>query len=244
MKCALEIEDARAFWAHPPADTAGAALTPRAAFDAYLFGARSLPRIEVLLANMRARFSSFPSALHALHAWPHMEPDTRRVICHWHLQLADPLYRGFTGTWLVSRRGRLRREVTRELVIAWVTEHGAAHWTLASRVQFASKLLSAAYSAGLVSSNRDPRPLSLPRVPDLALAYFLYVLRETEFTGTLLDNPYFRSVGLEGGVLEDRLRALPSALDFRRHGDLIDFGWRHADLTAWAAATLTPSRGD
>ena len=101
LKCALEVEDARAYWAH----TDGADdVTAQQAFDGYWFGARSLARVEVLLANMRARFNAFPSALQTLHRWPHMSPDSRRIICHWHLQAADPLYRAFTGDYMVERR--------------------------------------------------------------------------------------------------------------------------------------------
>jgi hypothetical protein len=105
------------------------------------------------------------------------------------------------------------------------------------RLQFASKLLSAAYSATVVTTNRDPRPIGTPRVPDEALEYLLYLLRETEFEGSLIDNPYLRSVGLDGVVLAERLRGLPG-LGFSRQGSLIDFGWHHQDLRAWAAATL------
>ena len=234
LKCALEIEDSRAYWAH--ADRTSA--TAQQAFDEYWFGARSLARIEVLLTNMRARFGAFPAALHVLHCWPHMSPDTRRIICHWHLQLADPLYRRFTGTYLVARRAGPRPEVTRDLVVGWVGEQGPGRWTMSTRIQFASKLLSAAYSAGLVTSNRDPRPLALPRVPDEALEYLMYLLRETAFEGGLLDNPYASSVGLDGRFLEDRLRAL-RGLGFKRQGDLIDFGWRHNTLRTWADVNLS-----
>lgn len=232
LKCALEVDNTRAFWQHADAATP---LSAQRAFDEYWFGARSLPRVEVLLANMRARYGAFPAALDVLHRWPHMTPDTRRAICHWHLQLSDPMYRDFTGEWLVDRRGGPRPALTRDLVIAWIGEHGLARWTMTTRVQFASKLLSAAYAAGLVATNRDPRPLTLPRVPDDALEYLLHLLRETRYAGTLLDNPYLRSLGLDPPILYDRLRALP-ALDFRRQGDLIDITWRHPDLRAWAAA--------
>lgn len=234
LKCALEVEDSRAYWAH-----AGAAANANAqqAFDEYWFGARSLPRVEVLMTNMRARFDAFPPALEVLHIWPHMSPDTRRAICHWHLQLADPLYRRFTGTYLVIRRAGPRPEVTRDLIVGWVGQQGPDRWTMSTRIQFASKLLSAAYAAGLVTSNRDPRPLAVPRVPDEALEYLMYLLREIELEGTLLDNAYAGSMGLDGAMLEDRLRGLPG-LGFRRQGDLIDFGWRHATLRAWADANL------
>lgn len=234
LKCALEVEDSRAYWAH-----AGQAANANAqtAFDEYWFGARSLARVEVLLTNMRARFDAFPAALEVLRAWPHMSPDTRRAICHWHLELADPLYRRFTGTYLVSRRAGPRMEVTRDLVVGWVGQQDSGRWTMSTRIQFASKLLSAAYAAGLVASRRDPRPLAVPRVPDDALEYLMYLLREVEFEGSLLDNPYAGSLGLEGAVLEDRLRGL-SGLGFKRQGDLVDFCWQHADLGAWADANL------
>jgi hypothetical protein len=235
LKCALEVEDARAYWAHAGGADAAAGAQP--AFDQYWFGARSLARIEVLIANMRARFDAFPDALAVLHLWPHMAPDTRTALCHWHLQLADPLYRRFTGTYLAQRRAGSRPEVTRDLVVGWVGAQGAERWTLATRIQFASKLLSAAYAAGLVGTNRDPRPLTVPRVPDEALEYLVYLLREVVFEGTLLDNPYAGSMGLAGAVLEDRLRGLP-ALAFDRQGDLVEFGWRYPSLRAWGDANL------
>jgi hypothetical protein len=108
---------------------------------------------------------------------------------------------------------------------------------MATRIQFASKLLSAAHGAGLVATIRDPRPLSVPRVGDDALAYLMYLLRGIDIQDSLLANPYAASVGLDGGILEERLRTVPG-MRFQRQGDLVDFGWQHADLTAWAAATL------
>lgn len=233
-KCALEVDDSRAFWAHADETTN---VNAQRAFDEYWFGARSLARVEVLLTNMRARFSAFPSALAVLHNWQHMSPETRRAICHWHLQLTDPLYRQFTGVYLVERRSGPRPEVTRDLVVGWVGQQGLSRWTMSMRIQFASKLLSAAYSAALVTSNRDPRPVGLPRVPDEALEYLMYLLHETEFGGSLLNNPYTSSVGLDGAILEERLRGL-SGLAFRRQGDLIDFGWRQRDLRMWADVNL------
>lgn len=236
LKCALEVEESRAYWAHTDGSTA---VTAQQAFDEYWFGARSLAWVETLLTNMRARFDAFPCALQTLHRWPAMPPDVRRLICHWHLQLADPLYRAFTGDYLVSRRRGPRAEVTRDLVVTWVGQQGPSRWTMPTRIQFASKLLSAAFAAGLVATNRDPRPLVVPRVSDEALAYCLYLLRAVAFTGTLLDNPYLASVDLQGADLEDRLRTLPG-LTFRRQSTLIDVGWHHADLLAWAEATLAP----
>lgn len=236
LKCALEVEDCRAYWAHADGSQHVGA---QQAFDGYWFGARSLSRIEVLLANMRARFDAYPAALAVLHRWQHMAPDTRRVICHWHLQLADPLYRAFTGEYLVSRRSGHRADITRDLTVSWVGDQGPGRWTMATRIQFASKLLSSAFSAGLVATNRDPRPLVIPRVPDDALEYLVYLLRGVGFEGTLLRNPYAASVGLDELSLDDRLRRLP-ALTFSRQGDLFEMAWQYADLQSWAA-TKVPS---
>ena len=92
LKCALEVEDSRAYWRHR-AEVAEA--SAHVAFDEFWFGARSLARVRVLLTNLRARFDAFPGSLAVLARWRQMDPDTRKVLCHWHLQAADPLYRRF-----------------------------------------------------------------------------------------------------------------------------------------------------
>ena len=102
-------------------------------------------------------------------------------------------------------------------------------------VQFASKLLSAASEAGLISPKRDPRDFLTPKVPDVALSYLLHLLRGIEFAGTLTENPYFASVGLAGALLDQRLRALPG-VSFRRMGTLMEFDWSWPSLSAWAEA--------
>jgi hypothetical protein len=238
LKCTLEVENSRAYWAQGGSAGTG---TARKAFEEYWFGARGLGRIEVLLANFRARYDACPSALRALEAWPEMDPDTRRLICHWHVQLSDPLYRAFTGSFLVARHAGHRPTVTHDLVVTWVGEQSCGRWNMATRIQFASKLLSSAHGAGLIGSTRDPRPLAFPRVSGPALTYLMYLLRSVRFDGTLLENPYVASVGLEGLNLEDRLRALP-ALRFRRQADLLDFGWVFAGLEEWVSSLSMSGR--
>lgn len=232
LKCALELDEARAYWERRALEPSPSA---QDAFQGYWFGAKSLARVEILLANMRARFDAFPDAMAVLGAWHDMSSDTRRAICHWHLQLSDPLYRAFAGAYLPARRASGRGSVSLDLVVSWVGQQEGSRWGMATRVQFASKLLSAARSAGLLATNRDPRPLTVPKVPDEALEYLLYLLRQTQFEGTLLDNPYLASVDLQGDLLHQRLRRLPS-LAFQRQHQLTDFGWRYPDLRAWFEA--------
>jgi hypothetical protein len=232
LKCALEIDASRAYWAYRKPDTAASA---QEAFERFWFGSKSLARVQVLLSNMKVRFDDYPQALRALHHWSDMGPDTRAVICHWHLQLSDPLYRAFTGEFLVDRRAALRADITRDVVVAWVGERGPTRWTMPTRIQCASKLLSSAYSAGLVGTNREPRPLITPRVPEDALTYMLYLLREVRFRGEIFENPYFHSVGLDRETLFGRLRG-NQALHVQRQADLVEVDWKYPSFTAWARA--------
>lgn len=236
-KCGIEIDECRAWWAH--ADQTGSA-TPQRIFDEYWFGAKSLARVEVLVRSLRLRFDVFATAIAVLHRWPHMAAETRRLICHWHLQLADPLYRTFTGEYLPTRRLMPSSDVTRAMVVDWVGRETGTAWTLPTRTQFATNALSAACAAGIVAGKRDPRTVAVPAVPNDALGYLLHLLREVEFNGTLLDNPYLASVGLVGGALDDRLRSLPG-IRYRRQGNLADFGWEHDSLAEWHQALVGPA---
>jgi hypothetical protein len=236
LRLALGVEDSRSYWEHvdPRVPPEQRTLT---AFEQRWFGAKSLARIRFLLANFVQRYDPFPEALSVLQRWRSMDAATRQVICHWHLQLSDPLYRRFTGKFLVERRGLSNPKVDRDIALRWVKNEFPDRWSEATRVQFASKLLSAASEAGVISGKRDPRSLLVPKVPDLALGYLLHLLRGIDFEGTLTKNPYLASVGLTEGFLDQRLRALPG-LTFRRMAHLTEFEWEAPTLTAWAEATL------
>lgn len=240
LKCTLEVDGSRAYWAYRAISADPSA---KRAFDEYWFGARSLKRIGELLTSFRARYDAFPACIEVLHTWAAMPPDTRRNICHWHLQLAEPLYRRFAGEFLCARRESARAEVTHDIAVRWVVEQGGGRWAMSTAIQFASKLLSSAYSAGLIGTKVDPRPLLIPRVSDHALAYLLYLLRDVRIEGTLLENPYLASVGLEAAGLTDRLRKL-GGLTFRKQGDVVDFGWEYPNLSAWAHATVCRRSND
>lgn len=236
LRLALGIEESRAYWEH-----VDMAVPPLArglvAFEQRWFGAKSLERVRFLLANFVDRYDPFPEALAVLKRWRAMDAATRQVLCHFHLQLSDPIYRRFTGTFLPERRGLRDPKVDRDITLRWVKNEFPGRWSDSTCVQFASKLLSAASEAGLVSPKRDPRTLLLPKVSDLALGYWLHLLRGITFSGTLTENPYLASVGLTEAFLEQRLRTLPG-LTFRRMAHLTEFDWAFPSLTAWAEATL------
>lgn len=236
LRLALGIEEARAYWANvDPAVPPG----PRAlqAFEQRWFGAKTLDRVKTLLPYLAVRYDVFPEALEVLRRWRHMEPATRQVICHWHAQLSDPIYRRFTGELLLERRALKDPKVDRPAVARWLRHTWPDRWSEATVLQFASKLLSAASEAGLVSPKRDPRTLLYPKVPDLAVAYLLHLLRVVEHKSSLTENAYLASVGLGDGFLDQRLRTI-STIKLRRMGKLVELDWTYPTLTAWAEASL------
>lgn len=235
-KCALIVEESRAYWERRACF--GQVPSSKEAFDQYWFGAKSLSWVTLLLLNLRTRFELFPESHQVLQSWTAMTPDARAAICHWHLQLTDPLYRAFTGEYLVSRRELVSPEIHVNSVVSWVNDNGPDSWTLSTKKKLASRLLSVARSANLIAGRRDPRTPVFPRISDEALTYILYLLRDVSTSGTRLDNPYLSSVGLTGSMLEARLRKLP-AMKFQRVADVVEFNWKYPTLAAWAEAEIT-----
>jgi len=236
-RLALAVEDSRAYWANlDPALPSG---PPRAiqAFEQRWFGGKSLARVRLLLTYFGARYDTFPAALDVLRRWRTMDPATRHVICHWHLQLTDPIYRAFTGDFLVQRRRSTRSELNRDVVIRWMRTMYPDRWGSSTVIQFAKGLLAASSEAGLITPHHDPRKPLVPKVSDRALEYMLYLLRTVSFDGTLADNAYFVSVGLETPFLGQRLRTLPG-VHYQRMMDIDDFEWKYPSLQAWAKETL------
>ena len=143
-------------------------------------------------------------------------------MCHWHLQLSDPLYRSFTGSWLTERRLSGRPQFDTDIVARALVSEGLDGVAPSTRQQYAMKLMRAADEAGLISpSNQGPRTALAPRVPDEALGYLVRVLRQLSFSGDWRDNPYFRSVGLDADAVDARLRRLPD-VSYQRMGELVE----------------------
>lgn len=237
LRVTLEEDNAREYWRRPEAQQL-ADTRVEVAFHGRWFGARSIDRIRDLLNNFDARFAAYPHALAALSAWSDIDRQTRVLVCHWHVQLSDPLYRAFTGELCPSKREG-GHSLSRDSVLRWVrSQDPQERWGPATHAQFASKLLSCAHAVGLVTRIKDPRPLALPRVTSAALGYLLYMLREVSFAGSLHDNPYLRSVGIVGGILDDRVRSLPG-ISLRRVADLVDFSFEHENAREWVLATQT-----
>lgn len=235
LRLALAVEESRAYWEHADARIPGSAGSKQA-FEQRWFGSKSLERVRYLMSSLGARYRSFPNALPVLSRWLSMDLATRQVICHWHLQLSDPIYRRFTGQFLIQRRSRPEVGVDRDVVFRWIRSEFGDKWSEATCFQFASKLLSAAHEAGLLSK-RDPRTFLFPKITDHALSYLLYLLRETQFEGSLTTNPYLVSVGVDEDMLDARAQGLPG-VSMRRMMHLVEFDWAYPNLAAWVAEVV------
>lgn len=243
LRVSLLVQEARSYWEHWSADIPQAE-RHTVAFEQRWFGSKTMKRVRVVLLALQSRFDAFPAALELLAKWRPSDPAVRQLICHWHTQLSDPIYRAFSGQFLDMRRQRPDRTVDRDATVRWVREFTGDKWAAATANRMANGLLSTASEAGLCSSNPGKREILFPTVPDEALGYLMYLLRGVSFQGSLLDNPYIASVALTEGFLDQRLSRLPS-MRFARQGELHDFGWTYPDLGAWAAGEgLTSHRSE
>lgn len=236
LRTSLCLEESRAYWENSRASIPKDKLAV-VAFEERWFGSKSMARVRSLLVEFGYRFEAYPVTLSLLRRWRPIDPITRQNICHWHMQCSDPTYRTFTGVFLEKRRLQQDAHIDRNIAARWVTSQLESEWSSATTLRMATGLIGASASAGLASENSGTRQLKYPKVTDEALVYWLYVLRHLKFTGTLLDNPYFTSVGLSGSFLEQRLSHL-DGISFKRMGELYDFGWHHPDLKSWAIQAL------
>ena len=234
LKCDLAIDECRVYWQH--ASSEGKSPDPETAFSEYWFGARSLPRVRMLLATLRERFDAWPEALRVLAEWQTMSLFARRLICHWHLQLADPLYRQFSGVYLPQRRAEGKPVIRRTVVVQWIDQVCPARWQISTRIQFTQKLIHSAEQAGLLVTGKGTADIQTMRVDDVSLTYLMYLLRSTQFEGTLLQNPYVASLGLDADEIVARLRRIP-AIGFQRQSGLKEFNWQYDSHEDWARAS-------
>lgn len=237
LRVSLALEESRAYWDRMTLETPKLKRA-ELAFENRWFGSKSMARVQRLLAEFGHRYDDYPAAIAVLLQWQPRDLITRQNICHWHLQLTDPMYRAFTGTFLEERRSHPNASINRDIVARWVSQNLTSEWASATVLRMATALITCATAAGLCDRAGTDRTLTYPKVTDAALTYWLYFLRGVTFQGTVLNNPYFASVGLSDRFLEQRLRQL-SGLGFSRMGDLHEFDWRYANIQAWAIGDLT-----
>jgi hypothetical protein len=232
----LAVEDCYAYWQQadtsiPHGDRA------RVAFDRRWFGAKSEARVRTIITDMVERFDAYPQALALLQRLGSVASELRPFICHLHTQLADPIYRKFTGEFLPARREAGHASIDRDAVARWADSLDPGRWSATTCIKFGSNLLATAFDAGLVGARRDPRKLTVPHVPELFVGYALYLLRDTQLQGTLTDNPYLRSLGLTPDSFRLLAPRLPD-VNVAELGGAMELTWLQPDLMSWGLKNL------
>ena len=234
LRMGLAEPESREYWRH-----AQRGLSPqdavRVAFEERWFGSRAMARVQYLVQNFQFRFNAFPEALAALHQWNPEDPADRRILCHFHLQLSDPMYRQFTSTHLPERHHHPEPTVDRNAVNRWVENYTQNRWAPATTQRMTAGLMGVLNEVGYTHKITPIRPLTLPKLSDKVLGYLLYVLRETQFEGQLANNPYLASLDLSGAALQDRLSRVPG-IEFRKLSNITDLHWQYAGVRQWAEA--------
>lgn len=233
LRVMLAAEDSLAYW-RAPFTPGTLAERLQAAFEGHWFGSKSEARVKTLLGDMALRFDAFPAALTALRLWQPPREVTQ-WICHFHIQLADPIYRRFSGEYLPARRGQGYANVDRESVARWIQETWPGRWAPVTAMKFGGNMLATAFEAGLVKERRDPRHLVWPHPPVQAVEYLLYLLREVSIAAPILHSPYIRAIAPDAEDSTELLRPL-QAVGINGFGDARSFRWSYPDLLSWAQA--------
>jgi hypothetical protein len=236
LRCMLAVDDCYAYWQKvdlglPVADRA------RVAFERRWFGLKSEARVRTIMTDMIERFDAYPEALALLHRLGTIPASLRPLICHVHTQLADPIYRRFSGEFLPSRRAQGYATIDRETVARWIASLEPGRWSTTTCMKYGANLLSTAMDAGLVSGRRDPRKPTLPAVPDAIVGYVLYLLRGISFEGTLSENPYLRSLGVTDDGFASVVARVPG-IRFAGLGNVGEVSWLEPGLMAWGLGVL------
>lgn len=239
LRCMLAADDCYAYWQNvdPSVPVAERA---RVAFERRWFGTKSEARVRTIMTDMLERFDAFPEALALLHAVGAVPSGLRALLCHLHTQLADPVYRRFTGELLPSRREQGHVTLDRAEVARWIDDLEPGRWSPITCTKFASNLLATAHDVGLVRSRRDPRTITLAVVPPAALGYALYLLRGVSYEGTPTRNPYLRSLG----VTERSFRSFAPDIPGIRYAELggaSEITFLEPSLMAWGLRALGAS---
>lgn len=230
LRLGMAVEESRAYWRKYQPGQARKEATEQA-FEERWFGAKSYKRVEYLIFSLGTRFEGF---VDKLKAWDPEEKQDRCWVCHFHLQFTDPLYRLFSDGYLSRRLERSQPSVENLSALEWLEELAPGRWAAATAERLVSGLSSCLTEAGFCRGRKSPRAISIPPISDTSLAYLLYFLKDAEFEGRLLTNPYIGGTRL-GPDLNLRLKKLPG-IEFQSRGDVSTIGWKHETFQDWLAA--------
>lgn len=176
LRMSLEVEASQVFWTLADDRESPRERRERAQREGW-YPEFSEARYRYVLSELERRFPS--AARKALRAW---RPDQQTaLVCHWHLQWSDPLYRDFTSSYLVTAWAMPEQGVGVSDIEGWLFQRGTHHaWSPSTRRRLASGLLGAATEAGFLSGHGRRRELRTVGVDRTSLAYLRAFLAEQD----------------------------------------------------------------
>ncbi|MGH7297190.1 MAG: DUF1819 domain-containing protein [Polyangiaceae bacterium] len=231
LRCMLATDDCFAYWRHAD-PSVPQPQRARLAFEQRWFGTKTEARVRTIMTDMVQRFDAYPESLALFQHLGRIPVGLRTFLCHLHTQLADPVYRSFAGDFLPGRRGEGRTTVDRADVVRWVEASHPGRWSPITCAKFASNLLATALDVELVRGRRDPRALPPLAVPELVVGYALYLLRTVRVEGSLTENPYLRSLGVDTASLARVAPRVPG-IRFVELAGAAEVTFLEPSLTAW-----------
>ena len=192
LRLGLALSQSVVFWERAREDKPVKALQEQAVAEEW-FGSLSATRTRYVVGQLSKRFPF--EAREALSFGDGLEPHQAQLRCHWHLQLADPVYRRFTSQYLLGRWTSPHAMVELEGVIKWVGGLPLAQdWKTVTVRRMGSGLLSAATEAGLCQGGgKKERILKVPRSEPEDIIYLRTVLSRAQAMDSL--PLYMNSIG-------------------------------------------------
>lgn len=174
----LEVNSSVIFWQRSQPEETPQERRLRALSEKW-YPALSEARVRYLLGQFEKRFP--PAALSLLKPWGNHLEQQAPLICHWHLQWSDPLYRDFTSSYLVETWAKAEAQVSVTSVDLWLVQRGGhTTWSESTRRRLASGLLTATKEAGFLLGQGREKTLRPVTVSDECLAYLRRLLALNE----------------------------------------------------------------
>jgi hypothetical protein len=176
LRLGLAVPQSVIYWRRADRPLEVGELREKAILEAW-FENLSESRVKYLVNQLEKRFPFEVRALLGFQERP--DENQNRLICHWSLQLTDPLYRSYTCEHLLERWSNPDSSVSLASSIRWVKKEPiTADWSQATVRRLAAGLLSAATEAGLCSgAGKGERNLKLPVVTPEDIHYLESLLR-------------------------------------------------------------------
>ncbi len=186
LRMGLEVDSSVTFWSRAEPGESASARRSRAIAEGWFSGLSEV-RQKYLLSELGKRFPD--GVLPALKAWKPEQESQSSLVCHWHLQWSDPLYRVFCTDFWVSRWASPEATIDNKAVQGWLEKRGShTDWSPSTLRRLASGLLSAVTDAGLCQgSGKNRRELRVLQATPKSLAYLMAFLSQQADTGVSED---------------------------------------------------------